>query len=140
MRQNVDMTSFDTEIKTLNDRKSQLYADTIKHADAKGYSIDPANVRKEVAYETDKIDLEIKNINTAKKTRLKNTEDEAEYQYDNLKTNFIDARTKQQNAQEMLDQELMKPKSDPDMIQDLKEKKDKSDKDFDGIKKEFSKA
>lgn len=86
---------------------------------------------------TDGIDKQINFLETGKVNRLKDAETEAEFQYEQLSNNFVEARRTQQKIEQELNNELTKPVSDPAKVTELMEQKQKAEKNLNAVEKQF---
>lgn len=130
----------DNQIQQLETKKWQLYATAIKDARARGFDVDPRKLKTFLDQEEKAINNEIWYRQTERKWRLRDSEKEAEYQYQNLSNQFIQARTKQMNINDELNREITKPQSDPVKVTELMEQKKKADQEYNTTKKQFNKA
>jgi len=136
----INTEDVDVKIKELKDKKMTMYADTLKRAKANNMDIDPKELHTYAKEQIAWVDNEISYRSKEKKNRLTDADKEAETQYVQLADQFIYARSNQQSIQDQIDQEVSKPQSDPVKITKLMEDKQKADKEFNVIKKQFGKA
>lgn len=137
LRREIQTDDLDEEIGVLREKKFSAYANAVAFAKANNIPMTDKEIQQKAKMVTDGIDKQINFLETGKVNRLKDAEKEAEFQYEQLSNNFVEARRTQQKIEQELNNELTKPVSDPAKVTELMEQKQKAEKNLNAVEKQF---